>query len=93
MKKLTSEEEKIILLKGTEPVYSGKYYLFNEVGDYICKQCGAMLYHSSAKFDSGCGWPSFDDEISGAIKRVPDSDGHRTEITCENVARILAMYF
>ena len=82
MKKLTPEEEKVILLKGTEPAYSGKYYRFNEKGDYTCKQCGALLYHSSAKFDSGCGWPSFDDEISGAIKRVPDPDGHRIEITC-----------
>lgn len=82
MKKLTSEEAKIILLKGTEPAYSGKYYQFNEKGDYTCKQCGALLYRSSAKFDSGCGWPSFDDEIGGAIKRTPDSDGHRTEITC-----------
>lgn len=82
MKKLTPEEEKIILLKGTEPAFSGKYYRFDENGDYLCKQCGAMLYHSSAKFDSGSGWPSFDDEVPHAIKRVPDPDGHRTEITC-----------
>jgi peptide methionine sulfoxide reductase msrA/msrB len=93
MKKLTPEEEKIILLKGTEPAYSGKYYRFNEKGDYTCKQCGALLYHSSAKFDSGCGWPSFDDEISGAIKRVPDPDGHRTEITCAKCGAHLGHVF
>ncbi len=93
MKKLTPEEEKIILLKGTEPAFSGKYYRFNEKGDYICKQCGALLYHSSAKFDSGCGWPSFDDEISDAIKRISDPDGHRTEITCAKCGAHLGHVF
>lgn len=93
MKKLTPEEEKVILLKGTEPAFSGKYYRFNEKGDYTCKQCGALLYHSSAKFDSGCGWPSFDDEIPDAIKRVPDPDGHRTEITCAKCGAHLGHVF
>lgn len=93
MKKLTPEEEKVILLKGTEPAHSGKYYRFNEKGDYTCKQCGALLYHSSAKFDSGSGWPSFDDEISGAIKRVPDPDGSRTEITCAKCGAHLGHIF
>lgn len=93
MKKLTPEEAKVILLKGTEPAYSGKYYRFNETGDYLCKQCGALLYHSSAKFDSGCGWPSFDDEISGSVKRVPDPDGHRTEITCAKCGAHLGHIF
>lgn len=93
MKKLTPEEEKVILLKGTEPAFSGKYYRFNEKGDYTCKQCGALLYHSSAKFDSGCGWPSFDDEIPDSIKRVPDPDGHRTEITCAKCGAHLGHVF
>lgn len=93
MKKLTPEEEKIILLKGTEPAFSGKYYRFDENGDYLCKQCGAMLYHSSAKFDSGSGWPSFDDEVPHAIKRIPDPDGHRTEITCAKCGAHLGHIF
>lgn len=93
MKKLTPEEKKVIILKGTEPAYSGKYYRFNENGDYICKQCGALLYHSSAKFDSGSGWPSFDDEIPHAIKRISDPDGHRTEITCAKCGAHLGHIF
>ncbi len=93
MKKLTPEEERVILLKGTEPAYSGKYYQFDENGDYICKQCGALLYHSSAKFDSGSGWPSFDDEIPHAIKRISDPDGHRTEITCAQCGAHLGHVF
>lgn len=93
MKKLTPEEAKVILLKGTEPAYSGKYYKFNEKGDYACKQCGTTLYHSSAKFESGSGWPSFDDEVSGAIKKVPDPDGHRTEITCAKCGAHLGHIF
>ncbi len=81
-KKLTQEEERVILHKGTEAPYSGKFDTFYEKGTYKCKQCGAALYNSSDKFSSGCGWPSFDDEIQGAIKRVPDSDGRRVEIVC-----------
>ncbi|HEY2567237.1 MAG TPA: bifunctional methionine sulfoxide reductase B/A protein [Candidatus Aquirickettsiella sp.] len=93
MKKLTPEEKKVILLKGTEPAYSGKYYRFNEKGDYTCKQCGALLYHSSAKFDSGSGWPSFDEEILNAVKRIPDPDGHRTEIICAKCGAHLGHVF
>lgn len=93
MKKLTNEEAKVILLKGTEPAYSGKYYRFNEQGDYACKQCGALLYHSTAKFESGSGWPSFDDAIPGAIVRIPDQDGHRTEITCAKCGAHLGHVF
>lgn len=93
MKKLTPEEKRIILLKGTEPAYSEKYYQFDENGDYVCKQCGALLYHSSEKFDSGSGWPSFDDEIPHAIKQVPDPDGHRTEITCAQCGAHLGHVF
>lgn len=81
-KKLTQEEERVILHKGTEAPFSGKFDAFYEKGLYKCKQCGAALYNSSDKFSSGCGWPSFDDEIEGAVKRVPDSDGRRVEIVC-----------
>lgn len=81
-KELTEEEKKVILNKGTELPYTGKYYNFKEKGTYTCKQCGAPLYRSADKFDSGCGWPSFDDEIPGAVKRLPDTDGQRTEIVC-----------
>ena len=81
-KELMNEEKRVILNKGTELPFSGKYYNFHERGTYVCKQCGAPLYFSEAKFDSGCGWPSFDEEISGAVRRLPDVDGRRTEIVC-----------
>ncbi|MBE0638831.1 MAG: bifunctional methionine sulfoxide reductase B/A protein [Bacteroidales bacterium] len=83
-KQLTPEEQRVILNKGTERPFTGKYDKFSEKGTYTCKQCGNALYKSEAKFDSGCGWPSFDDEIKGAVKRVPDADGIRTEIVCTN---------
>ena len=82
--KLTPEEEWVILKKGTERPFTGKFNDHYEKGTYVCRQCGAKLYHSSSKFKSSCGWPSFDDEIPGAVKRIPDSDGHRTEIVCAN---------
>ncbi|EGK7561321.1 methionine-R-sulfoxide reductase [Campylobacter coli] len=84
MKKLNEEEATVILNKGTEAPFSGKYNNFYEKGIYLCKQCGSKLYRSEDKFKSGCGWPSFDDEIKGAIKRIPDKDGIRTEIVCAN---------
>jgi len=83
-KKLTPEEERVIKYKGTERPYTGEFYKTTDKGTYVCRQCGAALYNSEDKFDSGCGWPSFDDEIKGAVKRIPDADGSRTEIVCAN---------
>lgn len=91
--KLTPEEERVILYKSTEPPFSGKYYNFNEKGIYHCKRCNAPLYRSDDKFDAHCGWPSFDDEIPGAIKRQPDVDGRRTEIVCAGCGAHLGHVF
>lgn len=79
---LTPEEKRVILQKGTEAPFSGKFEKNKDAGIYTCRQCGAGLYRSEDKFDSGCGWPSFDAEIKGAVKRTTDADGRRTEITC-----------
>jgi len=81
---LTPFEKHVLIDKGTERAFSGKYVHTKEDGTYTCKVCGAPLYSSSDKFDSHCGWPSFDDAIPGAIKEVPDADGRRTEIVCTN---------
>ncbi len=80
--KLTQEEENIILNKGTEPPFTGEFDDFFEEGTYVCGRCGTPLYTSSAKFHSGCGWPSFDQEIPDAVNKSLDSDGQRVEITC-----------
>ena len=82
MKKLNEEEKRIIINKGTEAPFSGKYNNHFLDGIYTCKQCGANLYKSSDKFHSDCGWPSFDDEIERSIKKIPDADGRRIEIVC-----------
>ena len=81
---LTKEEERVIVGKGTEYPGTGKYDKFFEKGTYICRRCNAPLYKSETKFDAHCGWPAFDDEIKGAVKRIPDADGSRTEIVCAN---------
>ncbi|NWJ49768.1 MAG: bifunctional methionine sulfoxide reductase B/A protein [Bacteroidetes bacterium] len=93
LKKLTPEEARIILYKGTEAPFTGKYNNTFEKGTYVCKQCGAALYNSSAKFKSECGWPSFDDEIKNAVTHIPDADGKRTEIQCANCGAHLGHVF
>jgi len=82
--KLTPEQERVILNKGTERPFTGEYTDNKLPGVYICRQCDTPLYKSEDKFSSNCGWPSFDDEIAGAVKRVPDADGRRVEIVCSN---------
>jgi len=81
---LNAEESRVVLQKGTEAPFTGQYDDFFEGGYYICKQCDEPLYRSEHKFNSHCGWPSFDDEIEGAVRRETDMDGRRTEILCAN---------
>ncbi|MGE0019789.1 MAG: methionine-R-sulfoxide reductase [Draconibacterium sp.] len=81
-RKLTDFERHVIIEKGTERPFTGEYTDFKGKGTYTCKQCGAALYKSNDKFSSECGWPSFDDEIKGAVTKILDADGRRTEITC-----------
>lgn len=90
---LNAEEERILLCKGTEMPFTGEYNDFKASGTFVCRRCNQPLYRSTDKFNSGCGWPSFDDEIEGAVKRVPDADGRRTEIICGNCGGHLGHVF
>lgn len=83
-RKLNAFEEYVIIRKGTERPFTGEYYDHHVGGTYHCKQCNALLYRSSDKFDAHCGWPSFDDEVKGAVLKLPDADGRRIEIVCAN---------
>ena len=90
---LNQEEQRVLLHKGTERAFTGKYDKNKENGVYICKQCNAPLFNSDAKFDSGSGWPSFDDTVEGAVREIPDADGRRVEIVCANCGGHLGHVF
>jgi peptide-methionine (R)-S-oxide reductase len=90
---LTPEERHVIEQKGTERPFTGEYDDFYHPGTYICRRCNAELYRSEDKFDAHCGWPAFDDEIPGAVRRLPDPDGFRIEIECANCGGHLGHVF
>lgn len=91
--KLTPEQERVIVNKATEAPFTGKYDNFYENGTFICRRCNSPLFSSKSKFNSGCGWPSFDESFPYAIKRIPDPDGIRIEIQCSNCGAHLGHEF
>lgn len=93
MNKLTPEEARIIVYKGTEPPFSGVYDDFYEEGTFICRRCNSPLFSSRAKFDARCGWPAFDDNFPDSVQRLPDPDGRRIEIQCANCGGHLGHVF
>ena len=90
---LNDEEKYIIEYKGTERPFTGEYDNFYEDGSYSCRRCNAELYRSVDKFDAHCGWPAFDNEVVGAVKHLPDPDGHRIEVECANCGGHLGHVF
>lgn len=90
---LTAREQDVIEGKGTEPPFTGEYDDFYEDGTYLCRRCDAELYRSADKFNAHCGWPAFDDEVPGAVRRLPDPDGSRIEIECTNCGGHLGHVF
>ena len=90
---LTQREREVIEARGTEAPFSGKYDNFYEAGSYVCRRCNAQLYRSEDKFDAHCGWPAFDDEVAGAVKRLPDPDGQRIELECASCGAHLGHVF
>ena len=90
---LNDEEKYIIEYKGTERPFAGEYDNFYEDGSYSCRKCNAELYRSVDKFDAHCGWPAFDKEVDGAVKHLPDPDGHRIEVECANCGGHLGHVF
>jgi len=93
LNELTAEEKRVIIDKGTEAPFVGEYVANKKSGLYVCRQCGAPLYDSKDKFESNCGWPSFDDEIKGSVNKNLDADGLRTEITCAQCGAHLGHLF
>ena len=91
--KLNDEESRVILRKGTEYPFTGEYDKHYVEGTYLCRQCEAPLYRSNDKFNSGCGWPAFDDIIGDSVLELPDADGRRIEIVCRNCSGHLGHIF